>query len=86
MSLAKKFVEASACHTIKIGSLDTEKPYPITLARVGTRFKTTVLLSIRESEFGLKKLFLPRCYNEVITDDDIERFDQGKLNLIYRGV
>jgi hypothetical protein len=34
MSLAKKFVEASACHTVKIGSLDTEKPYPITHAKV----------------------------------------------------
>jgi hypothetical protein len=59
MSLAKKFLEASACHTVKIVSLDTEKPYPITHARVGTRFGPTVLLSIRESELALK-VFLPR--------------------------
>jgi hypothetical protein len=86
MSLAKKFLEASACHTVKIGSLDTEKPYPITHARVGTRFGPTVLLSIRESEFALKKVFLPRRYSEVITDEDIERFNKAKLYLIYRGV
>lgn len=87
MSLAKKFVEASSCHTVKIGSLDTGKPYPITQAqRVGTRFGPTVLLSIRQSELGLKKLFLPRRYSEVITDEDIERFNQGKLCLIYKGV
>jgi hypothetical protein len=80
MSLAKRFVEASSCHTIKIVSLDTGKPYPITHAqRVGTRFGPTVLLTLRERELGLKKLFLPRRYGDVITDEDIERFNQGKL-------
>jgi hypothetical protein len=69
MSLAKKFLEASACRTVKIGSLGTEKSYPITHAqRFGTRFGLTVLLSIRESEFALKKLFLPLRYSGVITD------------------
>jgi hypothetical protein len=87
MSLAKKFVEASFCHTVKIGSLDTGKPYPITQAeRVCTRFGPTVLLTIRESELGLKKLFLPRRYGDVITDEDIERFKLGKLYLIYKVV
>jgi hypothetical protein len=87
MSLAKKFLEASACHTVKFGYLDTEKTYPITHAqRVGTRLGPTVLLSIRETEFGLKKVFLPRRYNEVITDEDIVRFNEGKLYLIYSGV
>jgi hypothetical protein len=86
MSLAKKFVEASSFHTVKIGSLDTGKPYPITQARVGTRFGPTVLLTIRESELDLKKVFLPRRYSEVITDEDIERFNLGKLYLIYEVV
>jgi hypothetical protein len=87
MSLAKKFLEASDCHTIKIGSLDTEKPYPITHAQsVGTRFGPTVLLSIRESEFALKKVFLPRRYSDVTTDGDIEHFNKAKLHLIYSGV
>jgi hypothetical protein len=87
MSLAQKFVEASACPTVKIWSLDAEKPYQITHAqRVGTQFGPTVLLTIQESELGLKKLFLPRRYSEVITDEDIERFNQGKLSLIYNDV
>jgi hypothetical protein len=74
------------CPTVKIGFLDTEKPYPITHAlRVGTRFGPTVL-SIHESEFALKKLFLPRRYSEVITDEDIGRFNKAKMYLIYRGV
>jgi hypothetical protein len=77
MSLAKKFQEASTCHTVKIGSLDTEKPYPITHAHsVGTPFGPTVLLSIPESEFALK-VFLPRRYSEVITDEDIDRFNKA---------
>jgi hypothetical protein len=86
MSLAKKFLEASACHTVKIESLDTEKPYPITHAqRVGTRFGPTIP-SIRESEFALKKAFLPGRYSEVVTDEDIDHFNKAKLYLIYRGV
>ena len=87
MSLAKKFLEASDCHTIKIGSLDTEKPYSNMHAqRVGTRFLPTFIPSIRESEFALKKVFLPRRYSDVITDEDIERFNKAKLYLIYSGV
>jgi hypothetical protein len=87
MSLAQKFVEAFACPTLNIGSLDAEKPYPITYAqRVGTRFGPTVLTSIRESEFALRKEFLPRRYSEVITDEDVERFNHGKLKLIYNDV
>jgi hypothetical protein len=87
MSLAKKLVESSSCDTIKIGSLDHGKPYPITQAqRVGTRCGPTILLTIRESELGLKKIFLPRRYSDVITDEDIESFNQGKLYEIYRGV
>jgi hypothetical protein len=43
MSLAEKILEAFDCHTIKIGSLDTEKPYPITHTQlVGTRFGPAV--------------------------------------------
>jgi hypothetical protein len=88
MSLAKKFLEASACLTIMIGSLDTEKPNTMThVQRIDTRFGPTVLISIRDSEFALK-MFLPRRYSEVVTDEDITRFNsnKAKLYLIYRGV
>jgi hypothetical protein len=69
MSLTQKFMEASTCLTVKIGSWETERPYPITHAqRVGTRFGSTVLLSIRDSEFTLRKVFLPRRYSEVVSD------------------
>jgi hypothetical protein len=89
MSLAQKFMEVSACLTVTIGSLDTEKPYPIQHAqRVGIRFGPTILMSIRDSEFTLKKLFLPRRYSEVITDEDIDRINSGRarLYLVYSGV
>jgi hypothetical protein len=87
MSMAKKLLEASACHRVKIDSLDTEKPYPITHAqRVVTGFGYKILLTIRESEFVLKKLFLPRRYSDVITDESIDPFNIAKLFLIYSGV
>jgi hypothetical protein len=35
----------------------------------------------------MKKVFLPRRYSEVLTDDDIVGINSGrtKLNLVYRG-
>jgi hypothetical protein len=44
------------------------------------------ILSIRESEFALKKAFLPGRYSELVTDEDIAHFNKAKLYLIYRGV
>jgi hypothetical protein len=49
MALVRRFQEASTCHTVKFGSLDTDRPYPITHAEsVGTRFGPAILLSIRD--------------------------------------
>jgi hypothetical protein len=86
MALAKRFQKTSTCYTVKIGSLDTDRPYPITHAKhIDTRFGPAILLSIRDSEFTLK-VFLPRRYSEVVTDEDIESFNRAKLYLVYRGV
>jgi hypothetical protein len=89
MSIAQKCLVASSCITVKIGFLETEKPYPIQHAqRVDTRFGPTVLLSLRESEFTLRKVFLPRRYSGVVSDEDIDLINSGraKLHLIYKGV
>jgi hypothetical protein len=82
MALNQKFQEAFTCHTIKIGSLQTDRPYPITHAeRVNTRFEFAVLLSIRDSTFTIK-VFLPRRYGEVVTEVDIASINSltAKLN------
>jgi hypothetical protein len=66
-----------------------DRPYPITRAElVDTRFGPTVLLSIRDSAASIKKVFLPRRYSAVETDQDILAINSGtsRLNLIYRGV
>jgi hypothetical protein len=82
MSLSKKILEASDCLTVKIVSLDTENPYSITHAkRVDTRFGPTSLLSISDSEFTLKKVFLPRRYSDVFTDAIIDRLSSNKAKL-----
>jgi hypothetical protein len=88
MALVARFKEASTCYTIKLSSLQNDRPYPISHAeRIDTRYGPAVLLSIRDSSFSLKKVFLPRRYSEVMTDDDIADINSGqtKLNLIYRG-
>ena len=88
MSLVTRFQEASTCYTIKIGSLQIDRPYPITYGeRIDTRFGPAVLLSIRDSTFSIKKVFLPRRYSEVITDDDIAGINSArtKIYLVYRG-
>jgi hypothetical protein len=87
MALARRFEEVSTCHTIKIGSLDTDWSYPITRPeRVGMRYGPAVLLPIRESYFSVK-MFLPRRYCEVVTDEEIASINSETNNfyLIYRG-
>ena len=89
MELSRRFQEASTCYMIKTGSLQNERPYPITLAEwVDMRFGPAVLLSIRDSAFCVKKAFLPRRYGDVVTDEDIAGINSQnvKLYLVYKGV
>jgi hypothetical protein len=87
-ALAKRFQETSASYTINFVFLEMDAPYPITRAlRVETRFGTTVLLCIRDSGSSIK-VFLPRRYIVVVTDQgtSVINSETNRVILIYRGV
>jgi len=87
MDLTKNIQEVTSCNTIKINSLEVDRKYPIVRAeRIVTKFGPTILLSIRDSPFNVIKVFMPKRYSSVFTDEDIGSINQKvSLNLIYKG-
>jgi len=89
MYVAKKFDEATSSKTTNICSLEKEKLYPIVRAkRIKTKYGPTVLLAIRDSEFRIVQIFLPKRYFAVISDDDVDKINNSaiSLNLAYKGI
>jgi hypothetical protein len=89
MSLAQRFQQTSDTYIINLDKLTQDQPYHIIRAeRSDTRYGPAVLLTIRETVNSLKKVFLPRRYGAVITDDDISHINSGqkKVCLIYKGI
>ena len=96
MALSQRFSDVT-CDVVHVSSLKVEQSYPIVKAeRVKTRYGENVLLGIREPQnlsvkdltLALMKVFLPKRYAAVITDEDISSIndDQIHCNLIYRGL
>jgi len=92
MELAKGFEEATATianNSICINSLIMNRPYPIVHAkRVNTKYGSTLLLSIRDSDEKLVQIFLPKRYANVVTDEDMEKINSRSiyLNLVNKGI
>jgi len=89
MDLAKRFEEATSSISVNISSLVMNKLYPIVRAkRINTKFGTTVLLSIRDSDEKIVQIFLPKRYSYVVSDDDMEKINSEAvyLNLVYKGI
>jgi len=64
------------------------RKYPIEFARrVNTKYGDTALLSLRDTESKLVKVFLPKRYSTTFKDEDLEMIVEGKLklHLIYKG-
>ena len=92
MDLAKKFEDATAsasCASVNTSILILNRPYPIVRAkRITTKFESTVLLSIRDTDVQLIQIFLPKRYASVVSDDDISKINSRTkyLNLVYKGM
>ena len=90
MDLAKKFEDATAsasCASVNNCSLILNRPYPIVRAkRKTTKFGSTVLLSIRDTDEQLVQIFLPKRYASVVSDEDIAKIISRSiyLNLVYK--
>jgi len=74
LDLSKRFEEATSSTKVFIGSLEINKMYPIVRAeRINTKFGSTVLLSIRDSEAQIVQIFLPKRYRDVVSDYNMDR-------------
>jgi len=73
MDLVTKFKMVTACQHIKITSLKIDMPYPIERAeKVQTKYGKAILMTLRaESSQTFVKVFLPRRYGTLSSDDDL---------------
>jgi hypothetical protein len=88
MDLTKKFQEATSSQVIKINTMEVNKNYLIIRAKqLKTKFEPTVLLHIKETLSKVVKVFLPRRYSSIFSDEYIEliKSQRVSLKLIYKG-
>jgi len=90
MDLTKKFKMVTSCQPTKITCLKIGTPYPIDRAeRVQTKFGEAILTTLRaESPHTFVKVFLPRRYGSIFSDDDLRSINDKtiSLSLKYLGI
>jgi len=92
MEVAKKFENATvsaSSASVTISTLVLNTLYPIVRAkRITTKFGSTVLLSIRDSDEQLVQIFFPKRLASVVSDEDIAKINSRSiyLNLMYKGI
>jgi len=89
MDLSKSFEEATAYASVNVNSLEPHKLYPIIRAkRIPTKYGPSVVLTLRISETSIVQVFLPKRYNEVMSDTDINDINSKafSLHLVYKGI
>jgi hypothetical protein len=87
-NLSKKFEEAASSHTIQINKVVVDRKYPvIKTEQMSTKFGSTVLLNLKDEQYKIVKVFLPKRYSSVFSDEDIEFINLLKISLllIYKG-
>ena len=88
MDLKLRFVEADVCDVIKESEMQVGRKYPITRARrMVTKYGESVLLTILGDDGNSVRVFLPKRYTAVLTDDDIDMINSKRvaLSIIYNG-
>ena len=73
MELDRKFEIATSCRSVSLRSLEPDQQYPIVHAeRINMRYGQSVLLAILYSPTTSVKVFLPRRYGDVVSDEDLQ--------------
>jgi hypothetical protein len=81
---------ATSLNSTDISFLKVGRKYPIIHAeRIDTGFGPTVSMTITDSLFNTVKIFLPKLYSSVISDEDILvdiiNSQTLSLHLVYKG-
>jgi len=89
MDLSAKFKMITACQQIRVTSLLEDAAYPIERAeRASTKYGETILLTLRDvSSQTYVKVFLPRRYGALFSDDNLQAINEKTvaLSLTYKG-
>jgi hypothetical protein len=88
MELDRKFEIATSCRSVTLGSLEPDQQYPIVHAeRINTRYGQSVLLAILDSPTTSIKVFMPKRYGDVVSEEDLRVINSKRmiLYLIYKG-
>jgi hypothetical protein len=87
MNLPQNFVDAASTQAIRINTMDIDRKHPtVQVDRITTKFGPTVLLSISDKPSNVVKVFMPRHYSTVFSEEDIQKINTHnvKLNLVYK--
>ena len=89
MDLSAKFNMVTSCQQIRITSLSENTPYPIERAeRTMTKYGEAIILTLlAEPPHTYVKVFLPRRYGSLFTDENLGAINQKTifLSLKYMG-
>ena len=88
MALSQKFRDAVLGTAVRISNLDLDTCYPVLHAEPAeTKYGLSILLTIRESEDTVVKVFLPLRYSVVFTEEDLADINGQTLQyyLTYKG-
>jgi len=80
-----KFKMTSFCQAIKIPSLKRNTSYPIERAEMlQTRFGEAILRTLLESPQTFMKVFLPRSYGTLFTENDPNSINEKSVSLALK--
>jgi hypothetical protein len=88
VDLVRKFDEEATCDLIPIDKLQVDVQHTILRAeRVYSRYEPSIVLTLRGPESRRYRVYLPRRYCDLITDEDIKDINDRKnvFALVYKG-
>ena len=89
MDLTRKFQETTFNNTVRISELEIDRKYPIVEARlIDTKYGSTILLSTKDKGDNTIKVFLPKRYIAVFSEQDMTSINSHNvsLHLVYKGM
>jgi len=85
MDLSAKFKLVTSCQQIKITSLRDNTAYPIERAeRVQTKCGEAIILTLQESSHTFVKVFLPKRYGSLFTENDLHSINVKSVSLNFK--
>jgi len=82
MDLTTKFKMVTSCQQTKITSLKIDTPYPIERPeKVQTKYGEAIILTLQESLHTFVKVFLPKRYGSLFTDNDLHSINVKSVSL-----